>query len=120
MVGGSRQPRQQSGKAGGGKVKEKIKVKLRKSTFLPFKKALLYARSLKLKTLKEWEAWRMTGARPANIPSTPQAVYRHDGWLGWGHWLGTGNRAGGKRVFLPFKKALLYARSLKLKRVKEW
>ena len=62
MVGGSRQPRQQSGRAGGGKANANanIKVKLCKPAFLPFKKALLHARSLKLKSQKEWEAWRMT------------------------------------------------------------
>jgi hypothetical protein len=120
MDGGSRQPRQQSGRAGGGKFKAKIKVKLCKPTFLPFEKALLYARSLKLKSAKEWIDWRMTGARPANIPSTPQAVYKHDRWQGWGHWLGTGNVAPKDQQFLPFKKALVYARSLKLKNLKEW
>ena len=120
MVGGSRQPRQQSGSAGGSKFKAKIKVKLYKPAFLPFKKALLYARSLKVKNKKAWQAWRMTGARPANIPSAPDTVYKHDGWQGWGHWLGTGNQAGGKRDFLPFKQAVLHARSLKLKSEKEW
>jgi hypothetical protein len=120
MDGGSRQPRQQSGRAGGGKAKAKIKVKLCKPAFLPFEKALLYARSLKLKNTKAWRAWRMSGARPANIPSTPNAVYKHEGWQGWGHWLGSGNQVGGKRIFLSFKKALLYARSLKLKTLKEW
>ena len=117
----SRQPRQQSGRAGGVKVNAKIKVKLCKPAFLPFEKALLYARSLKLKTQKEWQAWRMTGARPANIPSRPDLVYTHDGWQGWGHWLGTGNVCGGNgQQFLPFKEALLHARSLKLKSPKEW
>ena len=120
MDGASRQPRQQSGRAGGGKVKANIKVKLCKSALLPFKKALLYARSLKLKTLKEWEAWRMTGKRPENIPSTPQAVYKHDGWQAWGHWLGTGTVASNDKQFLPFKKALLHASSLKLKSQKDW
>ena len=55
--------------------------------FLPFKKALLYARPLKLKSLKEWEQWRTTGARPANVPSGPDQVYKHEGWQGYGHWL---------------------------------
>ena len=91
-----------------------------KSKFLPFKHALLYARSLKLKTLKEWEAWRKTSARPANMPSNPNQTYRHEGWQGYGHWLGTGNLVGGKQEYLPFKKALLYARSLKLKSMQEW
>ena len=89
--------------------------------FMPFNAALLCARSLKLKTQKEWMAWCKSGARPANIPSSPDRTYRHMGWEGVGHWLGTGNVGGGHRQeFLPFKKALLYARSLKLKGQKDW
>ena len=151
--------------------------------FLPFKKALLYARSLKLKSQKEWrrgaravhglptcpppqtnlqarrvarvralaghwhsccqrpavpavqegaaartlpqaekqeewEAWCKSGARPANMPSNPDRTYKHDGWQGYGHWLGTGNVGAKDQQFLPFKKALLYARSLTLKRAR--
>ena len=88
--------------------------------FLPFKQALLYARTLKLKGLEEWKDWAKTSVRPANVPSTPHKIYKHDGWQGYGHWLGTGNLAGGKLAFLPFKKALLYARTLKLKSRTEW
>ena len=91
-----------------------------KLAFLPFNEALLYAHSLKLKSQKEWRDWAKTGDRPANMPSAPDEVYKHDGWQGYGHWLGTGNLVGGKLAFLPFKKALLYARSLKLKGQKEW
>ena len=91
---------------------------VRAKEFLPFKKALLCARSLKLEDVKEWEQWRKSGARPANIPSSPHQVYKHDGWHGCGHWLGTGHLH--TKGFLPFKKALLYARSLKLKSEKDW
>ena len=91
-----------------------------KLAFLPFKKALLHARSLKLKSHTEWKYWAKTGVRPANMPSTPDKHYKHDGWQGWGHWLGTGNLVGGKLAFLPFDKALVYARSLKLKNQKDW
>ena len=91
-----------------------------KLDFLPFKKALLYARSLKLKGLKEWKDWAKTGVRPANIPTNPDRTYKHDGWQGYGHWLGTGTVAVKDHQFLPFKKALLYARTLKLKTQKEW
>ena len=46
---------------------------------------------------------------------------KHDGWQGYGHWQGTGTVGVKKdQQFLPFKKALLCARSLKLKGVKEW
>ena len=88
--------------------------------FLPFKRALLYARSLKLKSEKGWKGWSKSGARPANIPSTPAATYKHAGWQGYGHWVGTGTVANKDHQFLPFKKALLYARSLKLKSEKGW
>ena len=92
-----------------------------KSKFLPFKEALLYARSLKLKGKEDWEAWRKSGARPACVPSTPDQTHKHDGWQGHGHWLGTGN-VGIKKdpAFLPFKQALLYARSLNLKSKDDW
>ena len=88
--------------------------------FLPFTKSLTYARSLKMKNTAEWRAWCKTSARPANIPSTPDAVYKHDGWQGYGHWFGTGNVAPKDKQFLPFKKALLHARSLKMKGKNEW
>ena len=89
--------------------------------FLPFKEALLHARSLKLKRQKEWAAWCKIGKPPANMPAAPADVYTHGGWQGWGHWLGTGNVGVKKdQPFLPFKEALLQARSLKLKNVKEW
>ena len=91
---------------------------LNKKQFLPFKQAMLHARSLRLKARSEWEQWSKSGARPANIPSTPAQVYKHAGWQGWGHWLGTGNL--NKKEFLPFKQALLYAHSLKLKGEKAW
>ena len=89
--------------------------------FLPFKKALLYAHSLKLKSSKEWLVWCKCKMRPANIPATPEKFYKRDGWQGYGHWLGTGNIGVSKdQTFLPFKEALLYARSLRLKSLKEW
>ena len=52
--------------------------------FLPFKKALLHARSLKLKSYNEWEVWRKSGERQANMPSRPDQVYKHVGWRRYG------------------------------------
>ena len=58
---------------------------------LPFKEALVVARSLGLPGQREWKAWSKEGLRPRNVPSDPPKVYRDHGWQGWGHWLGTGN-----------------------------
>ena len=88
--------------------------------FLPFKEALQYARSLKLKSKKEWKDWGKTGVRHAKMPFEPDKTYKHDEWQGYGHWLGTGNVASQDKQFLPFKKALLYVRTRKLKGVNEW
>ena len=57
--------------------------------FLPFKEALLYTRSLKLTGEKEWRVWSKSGARPPSMPSCPAKIYKHQGWQGYRHWLGT-------------------------------
>ena len=36
------------------------------------------------------------------MPSNPEIIYKHDGWQGYGHWLGTGNVASKDKQFLPF------------------
>ena len=89
--------------------------------FLPFSEALLCARSLQLKNTTEWRLWsKRSDARLENIPTNPNSVYKHEGWQGYGHWLGTGNIKVAKQACLPFAEALLYARSLKLNGQKEW
>ena len=44
--------------------------------------------TLGLKSVKEWEAWRKSGARPHDIPSTPQTTYASSGWTSYGDFLG--------------------------------
>ena len=63
------------------------------SKFLPYDEALAVAQSLGLANRKEWKVWSKEGMRPANVPSHPDRTYKHGGWQGWGHWLGTGNVA---------------------------
>ena len=55
--------------------------------FLPFDEALRVARCLRLNSQQEWTLWCRSGARPANVPSRPDKVYVHDGWMAWTHWL---------------------------------
>ena len=73
-----------------------------------------------LKGTREWQSWCKHGERPVNVPACPDRVYTHEGWQGYGHWLGTGTVAPKEQKFLAFKKALLHARSPKLKSVNEW
>ena len=64
-----------------------------RGSHLSFEEALIVARSLGLPRREEWKAWSKSGWLPTNVPSAPDTVYKHDGWQGWGHWLGTGNQA---------------------------
>lgn len=85
--------------------------------YRPFNEARDFARGLKLKDVKEWQAFARSGTRPPGIPSSPNETYRDHGWLGWLDFLGTGAAA---MVCRPFDEARDFARSLKLKNQKEW
>ena len=60
----------------------------RNSKFRTFEDARAYVRTLGLKSAKEWNAWSKSGARPHDIPSTPQTTYKSSGWTSYGDFLG--------------------------------
>ena len=60
---------------------------LSKKNFTSFIKARSFARTLKLKSTKEWYLYSKSGKRPENIPSNPQNNYKND-WKGWPDFLG--------------------------------
>ena len=91
----------------------------RRSRWRDFEEARCYARSLGLKSVKQWREWRKSGEKPRDIPYSPDEVYKDKGWLSWGDFLGY------KEGYVPgehraFKEARDYACSLKLKSQKEW
>ena len=93
--------------------------------FRPFEEARAFARSLNLSGEHKWRKFlrgslRGKGKKPNNIPACPQLVYRDKGWCGWGDWFGTGNVQPSQKRFLPFQKARIFARSLKLRGSKDW
>lgn len=90
----------------------------RKSRWRPFEEARQFARGLGLKSANEWASWYKTGARPKDIPSAPSRVYRDDGWISWGDWLG--HEKVHKKIFKSFNEARSVAHILKLNGVKEW
>jgi len=88
-------------------------------TFLPFKEARDFVRSLGLKSNAEWRTYCRSGDQPDNIPSSPHLVYAKE-FAGWADWLGTDTVAAKDRVFLPFAEARQFARGLGLKSQIEW
>jgi len=94
----------------------------RQRKFLPFNKAKKYVHTLKLKSNKEWRKYCSEGikdksALPNNVPTNPQRTYK-DEWLGWGDWLGTGNKY--KRNWLSYNSARAIIVNLKLKSHSDW
>ena len=88
--------------------------------FLPFKKALKFVRSLDLNNFVEWRQFCTSEKMPIDVPSNPNKLYKDKGWISWGHWLGTKNISPQKRTFKPFKRARIFARSLKLHSQSAW
>ena len=84
------------------------------SRWLHFSRCRAFARSLKLKSLKEWQAWcKVPGQRPVDVPSCPNVVYAGvHGWKGYRDFLGND--------FKPFDEARAFARGLKVSSKKEW
>ena len=71
--------------------------RLHSKEWLPFVEARRMARLLGLRSEQEWRVYSKSSKRPAGIPSAPWRAYRSLGWVGWGDWLGTGNKRGGKK-----------------------
>jgi superfamily II DNA or RNA helicase len=77
--------------------------------YRPFNRARAFARSLGLKSAREWRDYCNSGKKPIDIPSKPD---RYDNWAGYDDWLGT--------EFQSFKKARAHVRRLGLKSHADW
>ena len=90
-----------------------------------FKEAHEFALKLKLKNQKQWRSYCKRHIKglpllPEDMPANPDQVYKHTGWAGFGHWLGTGTIAPRLIIYRDFQAARNFARSLKLKDGREW
>ncbi|MDA0939335.1 MAG: helicase-related protein, partial [Proteobacteria bacterium] len=88
--------------------------------WLSCKKAQDFVVALNLKSGKEWKNFCLSGQLPSNIPKTPWQVYKNDGWVSMGEWLGTRIISTNLILWREFKEARKFARNLKLKNFNEW
>ena len=81
-------------------------------------------RTLGLKSHEEWNAWSSSGARPYDIPSTPDRTYKSSGWLSYpdflGYAVGKEARVRQRTDFRSFEDARAYVHTLGLKSQDEW
>jgi len=90
--------------------------------FRDFESARRFVRSLGLKNGEEWNVYAKSPHKPADIPSSPEKVYKKH-WTGMGDWLGTGRVASQEisKNYLPFKEARVQVRALAKKyNLKNW
>lgn len=62
----------------------------------------------KITSARKWEQASLKGIIPSNVPKRPNRVYKNNGWINWGDWLGTGKIADGHQKFLSYNDAKKY------------
>lgn len=90
-----------------------------------FSEARAFVQGLGIKNLKEWLKYvkgelSNQKAKPADIPNSPELVYKGHGWNGYGDWFGTFTIAPFKRKYRSFESSREFARELGLTSSEKW
>ena len=85
--------------------------------------AKAFMRGVGLKSMKAFQKWRKTAARPVEmIPSHPDRAYKDCGWNGWPDFLGNANtdKRNQNRNWRSLEAATTYVQALGLKSKEAW
>lgn len=83
------------------------------SKYLPFEEARRFARQLHFWHHSQWHIYVNSGKKPPYIPDKPAEVYKYQGFLSYGDWLGY-------QKLVKYKTAKLFVRRLNFKTIDEW
>ena len=86
----------------------------------PFEEARNFVRKLNLKNRDAWTKYCRSGKKPGDIPKTADYVYKKEGWISWGDFLGHDYIAGTKRVYRSFEESRKYVQSLNFENRTQW
>lgn len=65
------------------------KVATQERIYRSFEVARIFVHSLKLFSANAWREYCKSGNKPADIPASPNSIYKKEGWVSWPDWLGT-------------------------------
>lgn len=96
----------------------------RRRQYRSFAEAREFVQSLGLGGQKDWFRYCRgnlpeKGTKPDDIPAHPREIYKNEGWIGFGDWVGTGAQKP-SGVWRPFEDAREFARALGLRSSIEW
>jgi superfamily II DNA or RNA helicase len=90
------------------------------TVYLDYEVAKKIIKGYNIKSTTDWNKYCKRDILPNNIPKDPRSVYKNNGWISMGDWLGTGRVADHRKNYLSFKQARDYVSKLNLKNSKEW
>ena len=88
--------------------------------FRDFESAREFTRKLGIKSKYDWKKYCESGNKPEDIPYSSDVIYKNKGWIGWGDFLGTGNKSPKHEKLQEFMDAKEFVRNLKFRNQKEW
>jgi predicted helicase len=91
-----------------------------KRNYKSFNDAKDYVNTLGIKNHLEWIKYVKDKKLPKDIPSNPNLVYKNDGWIGYGDWLGTGVISSTNKRFVSFSEAKNFVKKQKIKGQNDW
>lgn len=89
---------------------------MNKKEFRSFENARKFVRSLKLRSIEDWNEYCVSGTKPQDIPRHPNRVYENK-WKGLGDFLGTGKISNRdiKKNFLSYDESSKFCMGLGIK-----
>jgi hypothetical protein len=101
-------------------IEAKYWERVGRANWRSFENAKEYIRNIGLKNQNEWFQFIKSKNLPNDIPTSPNIIYKNDGWISFGDWLGNGNIAPQLKEFCSIKEAMNFAKSKNIKTGKEW
>jgi hypothetical protein len=93
---------------------------MRLKKFRNFNEAKKFIQTQNIKSTNEWKQFVKQNKLPTDIPRLPDLVYKQNGWISWGDFLGTNTIAPHQIVYRNFDDAKKFVQNLKLKSSFEW